>query len=151
MLVVSSTNAAIPLGHSKWDNSFPSSARTPFDSRPAITITPLFYDYSTLSPFHCCDANIETKNIIHYKDVERMRSTRERLECVESCQVVQLVRPPASKVQKVRTGNYYFIWSGLTNNAVTFEAVCTWQCSDTCLAVYEICTIRRAIYLATSL
>ena len=45
----------------------------------AITIMPLSYNNSTfMSPFHCYDINIETKNIVHYKDVEQMRSAHEK-------------------------------------------------------------------------
>ena len=34
-----------------------------------------------------------------------------------------IVRPPASKSQKIRTGNYYFIWSGLTGGRVPLAYV----------------------------
>ena len=75
------------FGHTKKDNNFPSSARTPFASRPAITIMPLFYNYSTfMSPLHCYDVKIESKSIVHYNVDEHTLLVKER---VESCQVVQ--------------------------------------------------------------
>ena len=81
--------AFVMLGHSKRDNSFPSSALSPFASRSAITIMPLFSNYSTLCCLFIVMIPILKLKILY---TTRMLSEHTLLvkECIESCQVVQI-------------------------------------------------------------
>ena len=92
-----------------------------------------------MSLFHCYDVNIEAKNIVHYKDSEQTRSARERKHwIVTSCKnfygkiMIFIVMdngmacPPTSKSQKIRTGNYHLIWSGLRYSFLEIEHKMIW-------------------------
>ena len=81
-----------------------------------------------MSIFHCYENNIEAKNIVHCKDVERTCSAREKnrwimTSCANFHEKIMMIivmdngkGPPARiEILENKDGKlYYLIWSGLT-------------------------------------
>ena len=73
--------SALLLGHSKRDDSFPPSARPPFDGHIPITITPLFYHFSTFCRFFIVMTSILKLKIYATRTLnERTLLVKERVE-----------------------------------------------------------------------